>query len=400
MAEQGEEVVTGTQVSYIGKDCTAIPTFLSRKYGHFAKRLDLSFNLLRSLDGLEGFQSLEELILDNNELGNHVSFPPLPSLHTLTLNKNQISFRIEYFLLEDIRGILTLLDSVASAAPALEYLSLLGNQACPNGLVSIEKDEDDYQRYRYFVLYKLPNLKFLDASKVTKKEQKEAISRGVFMKVVKPKESKIFQIRLRLDTRLANLLPAAFTKALSESTLECVIFTLSVLFYHKLALSLVLQTFTWALSQEWELIRNTGNSHLLVLDRSLCLCPSFPNPQQVTFLAREKALAQCDTGCLFCPSTGTDGWSNEDIKLIGMLTALRSAEMPRACRERDGQTDLVPRLVGSPEATAYGVLHEELQGRPDISRGRNTASACRHLYTKTCVVSISVPKRLNLVQTH
>ncbi|XP_063291439.1 leucine-rich melanocyte differentiation-associated protein isoform X3 [Pelobates fuscus] len=136
MAEQGEEVVTGTQVSYIGKDCTAIPTFLSRKYGHFAKRLDLSFNLLRSLDGLEGFQSLEELILDNNELGNHVSFPPLPSLHTLTLNKNQIS---------DLDH---LLDSVASAAPALEYLSLLGNQACPNGLVSIEKDEDDYQRYR------------------------------------------------------------------------------------------------------------------------------------------------------------------------------------------------------------------------------------------------------------
>ncbi|XP_063291437.1 leucine-rich melanocyte differentiation-associated protein isoform X1 [Pelobates fuscus] len=179
MAEQGEEVVTGTQVSYIGKDCTAIPTFLSRKYGHFAKRLDLSFNLLRSLDGLEGFQSLEELILDNNELGNHVSFPPLPSLHTLTLNKNQLT---------DLDH---LLDSVASAAPALEYLSLLGNQACPNGLVSIEKDEDDYQRYRYFVLYKLPNLKFLDASKVTKKEHEEAISRGAFMKVVKPKESKV-----------------------------------------------------------------------------------------------------------------------------------------------------------------------------------------------------------------
>ncbi|CAO2590650.1 hypothetical protein LEMLEM_LOCUS5942, partial [Lemmus lemmus] len=39
-------VVSGTQVSYIGQDCREIPEQLSRDYGHFAKRLDLSFNLL------------------------------------------------------------------------------------------------------------------------------------------------------------------------------------------------------------------------------------------------------------------------------------------------------------------------------------------------------------------
>lgn len=32
--------------------------------------------------------------------------------------------------------------------PSLQYLSLLGNIACPNELVCKEKDEDDYQRYR------------------------------------------------------------------------------------------------------------------------------------------------------------------------------------------------------------------------------------------------------------
>lgn len=32
--------------------------------------------------------------------------------------------------------------------PSLQYLSLLGNMACPNELVCKEKDEDDYQRYR------------------------------------------------------------------------------------------------------------------------------------------------------------------------------------------------------------------------------------------------------------
>ncbi|MXQ85685.1 hypothetical protein E5288_WYG016434 [Bos mutus] len=43
-------VVSGTQVSYIGQDCREIPEHLSRDCGHFAKRLDLSFNLL-SLSG-------------------------------------------------------------------------------------------------------------------------------------------------------------------------------------------------------------------------------------------------------------------------------------------------------------------------------------------------------------
>lgn len=42
---------------------------------------------------------------------------------------------------------------------------------------------------RCFVLHKLPNLKFLDAQKVTRQEREEALVRGAFMKVVKPKVS-------------------------------------------------------------------------------------------------------------------------------------------------------------------------------------------------------------------
>ncbi|OCT58736.1 hypothetical protein XELAEV_18001696mg, partial [Xenopus laevis] len=134
---------------------------------------------LRTLDGLDGFSCLEELILDNNQLDDRFAFPPLPKLHTLTLNKNHLT---------DLES---LLNTLASVAPVLEYLSLLGNQACPNELVSPEKDEDDYQRYRYFVLNKLPKLKFLDARKVTRKEQEVAVSRGAFMKIVKPKEIQV-----------------------------------------------------------------------------------------------------------------------------------------------------------------------------------------------------------------
>ena len=42
----------------------------------------------------------------------------------------------------------SLLDHLAEVVPSLQYLSLLGNVACPNELVCKEKDEDDYQRYR------------------------------------------------------------------------------------------------------------------------------------------------------------------------------------------------------------------------------------------------------------
>ena len=41
-----------------------------------------------------------------------------------------------------------LLDRIVTKVPYLDYLSLLGNPACPNQLISLEKDDEDYQRYR------------------------------------------------------------------------------------------------------------------------------------------------------------------------------------------------------------------------------------------------------------
>ncbi|XP_070398665.1 leucine-rich melanocyte differentiation-associated protein isoform X3 [Nothobranchius furzeri] len=129
------ESLVGAQISYIGHDAVEIPLFLGDTYGQFAKRLDLSFNQLRSLAGLKMFTELEELVVDNNQLGNDLQLPRLPNLHTLTLNKNQLT---------DIEA---LLEHLADVTPSLQYLSLLGNEACPNQLVNPDKDEDDYQRY-------------------------------------------------------------------------------------------------------------------------------------------------------------------------------------------------------------------------------------------------------------
>lgn len=80
-----------SQVSYVGQDVEAIPPELVKKYKAVAKRLDLSYNRLKSVVGIEQFSCLEELVLDNNELtDSSLALPLLPRLHTLTLNKNQV----------------------------------------------------------------------------------------------------------------------------------------------------------------------------------------------------------------------------------------------------------------------------------------------------------------------
>ncbi|CAH4035710.1 leucine-rich melanocyte differentiation-associated protein-like [Pieris brassicae] len=162
------------RLSYCGQDCQKIPPALWNMYGAKVNYLDLSYNSIETLKGLEKFTRLEELILDNNKLADIVSFPFLPFLKTLSLNNNEITN------LED------LVNKLCDAFPALTYLSLLSNKACPNQLSDLEKDESDYQRYRYFVIYKLKNLRFLDSRRVTDRERVEATARGEFMRVRRP----------------------------------------------------------------------------------------------------------------------------------------------------------------------------------------------------------------------
>ncbi|XP_059143253.1 leucine-rich melanocyte differentiation-associated protein-like isoform X2 [Physella acuta] len=165
------------QLSYLGFDIETLPAKLVEDYCNITSRLDLSFNQLKNLSGLEHFKFLKELVLDNNELDDTVVFPCLKDLHTLTINKNKI------------RDLYKLVDQLVSCFPNLTYLSLLGNEACPNQLSSNEKDEEDYQRYRYYVVYKIPGLKFLDSSQVTASEVQEAKRVGPYQQIVRPKDN-------------------------------------------------------------------------------------------------------------------------------------------------------------------------------------------------------------------
>ncbi|XP_066930961.1 leucine-rich melanocyte differentiation-associated protein-like [Clytia hemisphaerica] len=159
-------------VSFIGQNVKCIPNWLSSKYGSKTIRADFSYNNLKSAKGLVGFDVLKELVLDNNCLTDDVQFPKLESLETLTANKNNIQ-NLELFMAH-----------IVETLPNLTYLSLLGNTACPNQLSNLDNDEEDYQRYRYYVLYMMPNLKFLDSTPVSSSERKEALRIGAFTKVV------------------------------------------------------------------------------------------------------------------------------------------------------------------------------------------------------------------------
>ncbi|KAH3871186.1 leucine-rich melanocyte differentiation-associated protein-like [Dreissena polymorpha] len=169
----GFEVFQDGQLSYVGHDVAAVPRKLIEDYSKVTRRLDLSYNQISCLDGLEEFCHLEELVLDNNPITDGVKFPELPTLHTLTINKNKLT---------DIDH---LLNEVKTKFPLLTYLSLLGNAACPNQLSAHDKDDEDYSRYRNYVLYQLPTLKFLDSKNVTAEDLSEAKRVGPFMHVVK-----------------------------------------------------------------------------------------------------------------------------------------------------------------------------------------------------------------------
>lgn len=139
---------------YSGQNCTRIPDVLSHLYGPKVQSLDLSFNELITLKGLDTFTDLRELVLDNNKLGDNIVIPRLPKLHTLSLNKNQVfwkkktpSILVKRVWLQ-ICNLEMLLKQIKNNLPALTYLSLLGNHACPNQLSNSENDEEDYQRYR------------------------------------------------------------------------------------------------------------------------------------------------------------------------------------------------------------------------------------------------------------
>ena len=143
--------------SYTGHDAKVLPSFLLN-HSQQIIRLNLSHNQLDDLRGLEKFVNLDDLNLDNNLINDATEFPKL-SISSLTLNNNHIA------------NLHILLEKLTRAFPCLEYLSLLGNEACPSDLMNLSNSRQDYSQYRSLVACCLPNLKFLDFQAITSEER-------------------------------------------------------------------------------------------------------------------------------------------------------------------------------------------------------------------------------------
>jgi hypothetical protein len=91
------------------------------------------------------------------------------------------------------QDIYKLLDQLRHAYPMLTYLSLLGNEACPYRIIPTgqtssnntdlstfaqNRQEEEYQRYRHLLIFRIPTLKFLDAREINQQERHIATQLG------------------------------------------------------------------------------------------------------------------------------------------------------------------------------------------------------------------------------
>jgi len=78
------------------------------------------------------------------------------------------------------------MDVIAKSFPSLSYLSMMKNPACPDMYFS-DGEAEAYQRFRYYVIFRLKKLVLLDATPIDADERKEADKRGHLMSVSRPK---------------------------------------------------------------------------------------------------------------------------------------------------------------------------------------------------------------------
>lgn len=154
----GEPIVL--RLSFAFHDIDELNPRIRERHSSTLRELDLTSNKFSDLISLRDFTRLETLILDGNLVTSQTKLPKLPSLTTLWVNKNKIV------------NLSTFINKISDSVPNLKYLSMLGNEACPNFLNGGSPKQ--YQDYRHFVISRLPNLLHLDSAPITDQEREAA----------------------------------------------------------------------------------------------------------------------------------------------------------------------------------------------------------------------------------
>eukprot|EP00040_Diaphanoeca_grandis_P028790 m.167228 g.167228 ORF g.167228 m.167228 type:complete len:1159 (-) comp31460_c1_seq1:326-3802(-) len=143
-------------LSCIGVEADCVPSILAKQYPN-AKYLDVSFGKIETFEEIAPFTCLKALIADQNNVSSLDSFPVMPHLHTLSLNKNNID------------NLDVLLQTAQGKFPKLAFISLINNQCCPMEMIGATQEQ--YDDYRFQLLKKIPSLRFIDSKPVLDHER-------------------------------------------------------------------------------------------------------------------------------------------------------------------------------------------------------------------------------------
>ena len=137
--------------------------------------LNMSENRLRGPGNLQHFPNAHTLILDKNNLAGLQGFHRSDVVRQLWFNNNEAEDLAEFC------------DQVLETYPNVTWLSCMRNPCSPPLVCASEDDAATAERYRLYVIYRLPRLTVLDAQPVTAKERAEAALKGQFMAARKPR---------------------------------------------------------------------------------------------------------------------------------------------------------------------------------------------------------------------
>jgi hypothetical protein len=168
--------LSDNRIEFVSSACapfvclSAVRTFLCLFNDVFGYRSPCPM-VFRSGRLFDGFPALRTLVLDKNFLDEFpADFPVLPTVETLWINNNAFA------------DLSSLAEQLLRLFPRLSNLSMLKNPACPD-VYTDPTATDAHRRYRLFVVFKLPQLRTLDASAVSAEERAEAERTGRFLQV-------------------------------------------------------------------------------------------------------------------------------------------------------------------------------------------------------------------------
>ncbi|KAF9908936.1 U2 small nuclear ribonucleoprotein A' [Linnemannia zychae] len=138
------------------------------------RELDLRSHKIPAIENLGVTKDLNDsLDLTDNDIRNLSNFPVLYRLKTLLLSNNRIS-KIDPELLSSYLPNLTTLVLTNNAIAELSDLQGLAGGKVLEHLVLLDNPVVKKKYYRLYVIWKLPTVRVLDFSKVSKKERQEA----------------------------------------------------------------------------------------------------------------------------------------------------------------------------------------------------------------------------------